>query len=85
MPDFFEKKVFIANEQHGFVKRKACVTNLLKTLDLMTKSLSEGFSVDTVYLDFLKAFNIVLHRRLIQKLKFYGIKDDLLKWVQSFE
>ena len=27
---------------------------------------------------------MVPHRRLILKLKGYGIKDDLLKWVQSF-
>ena len=79
MSEFFEKKGLIAKEQHGFVKRKACVTNLLETLDLITKSLSEGFSVDIVYLDFLKAFDMVPHRRLIQKLKGYGIKDDLLK------
>ena len=82
MIESFEKECLIAKEQHGFEKRKACVTCLLETLDLITKSLSEEFSVDIVYLDFLKAINMVPHRRLIQKLK--GIKDDLLKWVQSF-
>ena len=74
----------IAKEKHGFVKIKACVTNLLETLDLITKSLAEGFSVDVVYLDFLKAFDMVPYPRLIQKLEGYGIKDDLLKWVESF-
>ena len=83
MSDFYEKESLIAKEQHGFVKRKSCVTNLLE-LDLITKSLSEGFSVVIVYLDFIKAFDMVPHQRLIQKLKGYGIKDDLLKWVQSF-
>ena len=39
--DFFEKEGFIADEKHGFVMRKACVTNLLETLDLITKYLSE--------------------------------------------
>ena len=67
MSEFFEKEGLIAKEHHGFVKRKACVTNLLETLDLITKSLSEGFSVDIVYLDFLKALDMVPHRRLIQK------------------
>ena len=84
MSEFFEKEGLIANEQHGFVKWKTCVTVLLETLDLITKPLSEGFSVDIVYLDFLKAFDLVSHRRLIQKLTGYGIKYDLLKWVQSF-
>ena len=52
MSEFIEKEGLIAKKQHDFVKRKACVTNLLETLDLITKSLSEGFSVDIVYLDF---------------------------------
>ena len=39
-------------KHHGFVKRKACVTNLIETMDLITKS--EGFSVDVVYLFFKK-------------------------------
>ena len=55
----------IAKEQHGFVIRKACVINLQETLDLITKSFAEGFSVDVVYLDFLKVFDMVPHRRLI--------------------
>ena len=27
---------------------------------------------------------MVQHRRLIYKLKGYGIKEDLLKWIESF-
>ena len=42
MSEFFEKETLIGKKQHGFVKRKACVANLLETLDLITKSLSEG-------------------------------------------
>ena len=51
------------------------MTNLLEKLDLITKSLSEGFSVDVVYLDFSKAFGMVRPLRLIQKLKGYGINS----------
>ena len=72
-----ELEGLIAKEQHGFVRKKACVTNLLETLDTITKSLSEGLLVDVVYLDFLKAFDMVPHRRLIHKLKGYGVRDDL--------
>jgi len=74
----------IANEQHGFVKGKACVTNLLETLDLITRALCDGHAVDVLYLDFLKAFDMVLHRRLIHKLKGYGLRENLLCWFRSF-
>ena len=53
-------------------------------MDLIIKSLSEGFSVDVVYLDFLKAFDMVQHRRLIQKIEGYVVMEDLLKWIESF-
>lgn len=38
--------------QHEFVRRKSYATNLLETLDIVTKSLAEGFEVNVVYLDF---------------------------------
>ncbi len=53
----------------AFVKRKACVTNLLETMDLVTKSLSTGIPVDVVYFDFFKAFDMVPHKRLILNVR----------------
>ena len=41
--DFFEKVGLIAKEQHGFVRRKACVSNLLETLDLIAKNYPRVF------------------------------------------
>ena len=32
--------------QHGFVKSKSCITNLLETLDLVTSLLANGDAVD---------------------------------------
>ena len=40
--------------------------------------------VDTVYLDFRKAFDSVPHKRLIKKLEKYGITGNLLKWLKNF-
>ena len=41
-------------------------------------------SVDTIYLDFAKAFDIVLHERLLEKAKGYGIRGDILEWIRLF-
>jgi hypothetical protein len=81
---YLEVEGLISDEQHGFVRGKSCVSNLLETLDLVTKELSEGHSVDVVYLDFLKAFDMVPHRRLVHKLKGFGMRMDLLSWFESF-
>ena len=48
------------------------------------KTLAWGDTVDTVYLDFSKAFDTVPHRHLIGKLEAYGIDGSLLSWISSF-
>ena len=84
LEEYLEREKLLTKEQHGFVKRKACVTNLLETLDIVTKAFLEGLAVNVVYLDFLKAFDMVPHHRLLHKMKGYGIKEDMLRWFESF-
>ena len=37
-----------------------------------------------MYSDFAKAFDSVVHRKLIAKLTCYGISDMIVKWIESF-
>ena len=46
--------------------------------------LDQGYSVDTIYLDFAKAFGSVPHERLLEKVKCYGIRGDILEWIKLF-
>ena len=70
--------------QHGFMKGRSCLTNLLQSLEKWTQALDEDFGVDVLYLDYRKAFDSVPHKRLLEKLKTYGIHGKLLRWIQSF-
>ena len=74
----------LAPQQHGFVPKKACVTNLLETVDIVTSELASGRTVDIVYLDFVKAFDTVPHKRLLVNLEAYGIDEQLCAWVKDF-
>ena len=74
----------LSSKQHGFVKNKACLTNLLESLDFLTKTYSEKDSVDMILLDFAKAFDTVPHKRLLLKISKYGIKGQVLDWIKSF-
>ena len=49
-----------------------------------TEATDNNLKVDSVYLDFRKAFESVPHKRLLQKLDGYGIKWVLLKWLENF-
>ena len=53
---------FISIEQHGFVSSKACVTNLLECLDLITNALHKQRKLEVRYTDFMKAFDKVSRR-----------------------
>ena len=57
----------ILEQQHGFVKGRSTVTNLLLFTDFIYKALANSSQVDAVYMDFSKAFDVVNLKRL--KLK----------------
>jgi len=52
-----------------------CLTNLLEVLEAWTRVLDSGYGVDIVFLGYKKAFDTVLHRRVLQKLSMFGIDD----------
>nr|XP_047141058.1 uncharacterized protein LOC124816081 [Hydra vulgaris] len=78
------KNKLLIPEQHGFIKSKNCVTNLLETLDIITEAINCGKCVDVAFLDFSKAFDSVPHSRLLLKLKSFGIVGKLLQWCKAF-
>ena len=74
----------ISSKQHGFVRSKACVTNLLECQHKVSEGIGANKSMDVLYTDFEKAFDKVSHRKLIIKLEAYGIGGNLLEWIRSF-
>ena len=45
---------------------------------------SSGQTSGVVFLDLSAAFDLVDSKILIEKLKIYGVKDDMLEWVKSY-
>ena len=79
-----EKNDLISEHQHGFVKKRSCLTNLLEAMDKWTEIVDSGTPVDIIYCDYKKAFDTVPHKRLLRKLSAYGIKGRILGWIQDF-
>ena len=62
MEELLVKHKLINTSQHGFLKARSCLTNLLCFLEEITKWVDDGSPVDVVYLDFQKAFDKVPHQ-----------------------
>ena len=78
------KNSLLSKEQYGFCKKRSCVSQLLVTLNEWFTFLDNKIPVDAAYLDFRKAFDSVPHKRLITKLKGYGVRGKILDWISSF-
>ena len=74
----------LTDSQHGFRARRSCETQLLETLDDITKRAANNKQIDIILLDFSKAFDKVPHKRLLNKLNYYGIRSNTLQWIYSF-
>lgn len=80
----FTENGLLSDEQYGFCKGRSCSTQLLVTLNDWMSSIDNKIPLDAAYLDFRKAFDSVPHKRLINKLKGYGVKGRVLNWVTDF-
>ena len=74
----------LSENQHGFTNGRSCLTNLLETFNDWFEMFDNGHPVDTVFLDFRKAFDRVPHARLLFKLRKIGITGQLLSWIECF-
>ncbi len=70
--------------QHGFIKGRSCITQLLATLDHWTEVMDRDGDVDAIYLDFSKCFDSVPHERLLLKIQKYGIQGKFWSWIADF-
>ncbi len=69
--------------QHRFRKLRSCEIQLITVFDLMTYY-DKKVQVDVVILYFPKAFDVVPHERLLQKLPHCWIRGNIHTWITSF-
>ena len=80
--NFIRPKLSI--QQHGFLKNRSCLSQLLLSFNFIYDNLDKNIPVDVIYLDFRKAFNSVPHNELLVKLWKLGITGQLWSWFQTY-
>ena len=63
---------------------QSCLASLLDYYEKILEVLKNGGNVDSLFLDFEKAFDKVDHGILCHKLKEKGIIDNTGRWIQDF-
>ena len=83
--EHLEENGFMAPGQHGFRALRSTLTQLLAHWDSILDGLLSGVhGVDSVYLDFAKAFDKVDHGVLLHKLRTFGICGKVGTWLAEF-
>ena len=70
--------------QSGFRAGHSCETALVGVIDRWLKAMNEDSMVGVVMVDFKKAFDLVDHKLLLQKLKHYRLSNETLSWFSSY-
>lgn len=81
---FFHVKNQLNERQHGFTKQKSTLTNLLEYVQRLSTMIDKGEQIDVIYMDMAKAFDRVPHKRLIQKLSFFGLNRMSSNLIESY-
>lgn len=82
--DFLAQKHVITDAQHGFRHGYSTVTQLVTTVHEFAKTLDQGGQIDLILLDFSKAFDRVVHSKLISKMRAIGLPLHIIHWVKTY-
>ena len=74
----------ISLAQHGYLKNRSTVTNLLTFTNYLHDSFCNSAQTDVVYLDFSKAFDVIDHSLLMNKLWNSGIHGNVYYLIKSY-
>ncbi len=82
--DFLDSNGSLFESQYGFRPGRSCEHALLNAQNIILNSLSKNEVAMLLLIDFSKAFDLVDHEILLNKLNHYGIRGITLDWFKSY-
>ena len=81
---FLEDNKLLYLRQSGFRSRHSCQTALVNLIDEWIMAIDNNTYVGAVFLDLSKAFDLVDHHMLLQKLKKFHLSKSAIAWFTSY-
>lgn len=82
--DHIEKYNLLSQWQSGYRKNHSCETALNVVVANWKELVDEGSSILCVFLDLKRAFETVDRKRMIEKLKTFGVGQKTRNWFENF-
>jgi len=84
LTDHLENNNLLYDYQFGFRKRRNTTLAAVDFVTRLTDSIDSGNLSIGVFLDLSKAFDTVSHEILLDKLSYYGLTPNALRWFESY-
>ena len=84
LKSYLESHDLLYERQSGFRSKHSCETALTAIVDDWISAIDNNEIIGTVLLDLSKAFDLVSHRLLLEKLRYYQFSDRSLHWFKSY-
>ena len=81
---YLENSRLLSSKQHAYRNRCSTTTALIQLMDIVATAADENKIAATMGLDQSTAFDCVEHETLKNKLRFYSLDRQTLKWIDSY-
>lgn len=82
--NYLDEHELLYYDQHGFRVKHGCDTQLLNTITDFVEYYDNNIPVDIAVLDFAKAFDVVSHSKLCNKISAMGIHRKTCLWIKNW-
>lgn len=84
LTNFCNKFQIISDKQFGFQKNKSTSLAIFSLMQAILSNINNNYITTGLFFDLSKAFDLVSHEILLQKLEAIGIRGPVLQWLSSY-
>ena len=82
--DYLQKFSILSESQFGFIEKQSTTNALVDFIHNLYENVQAKKCVTGIFFDMSKAFDLVDHKILLNKMEDYGIRGHVLKWFKSY-